>query len=59
VTILELADGVDDQLVLDAARTAGPVREFRRVTPTLTELFREAVSQPSSPATVTPSEVHA
>jgi ABC-2 type transport system ATP-binding protein len=61
VTVLELADDVDDQLVLDAARAAGPVREFRQVTPTLTELFREAVSQSSVPTTetVTPrQEVH-
>ena len=41
---LELS-GVDgDQLVLDAARAAGPVREFRPLEPTLTELFREVVT---------------
>lgn len=61
-TVLELADDVDDQMVLDAARAAGPVREFRQVTPTLAEMFRETVSQPStpSPGTVSPrQEVHA
>ncbi|RKS80101.1 ABC-2 type transport system ATP-binding protein [Motilibacter peucedani] len=42
--VLELADGVDDQAVLDTARAAGPVREFTPVTATLTELFREVVA---------------
>jgi ABC-2 type transport system ATP-binding protein len=41
---LELADGIDDQTVLDAARSAGAVREFRREVPTLTALFREVVA---------------
>lgn len=43
-TVLELDPDVDDQLVLDAARAAGPVREFRRRRPTLAELFRNVVS---------------
>ncbi|MEO6714118.1 MAG: ATP-binding cassette domain-containing protein [Mycobacteriales bacterium] len=41
--LLELAPGTDDQLVLDAARAAGRVRTFARVTPSLAELFREVV----------------
>lgn len=41
--ILELADGVDEQRVLDVARSAGDVIEFARVRRTLAELFREAV----------------
>jgi ABC-2 type transport system ATP-binding protein len=44
VVTLELADGVDEQRVLDVARAAGDVTEFMRVQPTLAELFREAVS---------------
>ena len=42
--LLTLADEVDDQVVLDAARRAGPVRPFGRERPTLAELFREAVN---------------
>ena len=41
--LLELADGVDDQAVLDAARAAGRVQEFAPVRPSLADLFREAV----------------
>lgn len=41
--VLELADGVDEQRVLDLARGAGDVTHFSRVQPSLTELFREAV----------------
>jgi ABC-2 type transport system ATP-binding protein len=47
--IVELSDDADDQLLLDTARAAGAVREFRRLTPTLAELFREAVSDPAAP----------
>ncbi|NKQ55236.1 ABC transporter ATP-binding protein [Amycolatopsis sp. K13G38] len=43
-TVLELDPGVDDQEVLRAALETGPVREFRRRRPTLTELFRNVVS---------------
>ena len=43
--LLELADGADDQLVLDAARRAGPVHTFAPVRPTLAELFREVVER--------------
>ncbi|NHC47663.1 ABC transporter ATP-binding protein, partial [Motilibacter aurantiacus] len=42
--VLELAADVDDQLVLDAARRAGRVREFRPLERTLVDLFREAVA---------------
>jgi ABC-2 type transport system ATP-binding protein len=41
--VLELDDAVDDQTVLDAARTAGPVRRFGPFEPSLTDLFREVV----------------
>ncbi|WP_409466092.1 ABC transporter ATP-binding protein [Amycolatopsis sp. GA6-003] len=44
VTELELADGADDQAVLRAALATGPVREFARRLPSLTELFRSVVS---------------
>jgi ABC-2 type transport system ATP-binding protein len=42
--ILELSDGIDEQRVLDLARSVGDVRHFSRVRPTLSELFREVVS---------------
>jgi ABC-2 type transport system ATP-binding protein len=42
--ILELADGVDEQRVLDLARAEGDVTHFSRVEPSLAELFREAVA---------------
>jgi len=42
--ILEISDGIDDQRVLDLARSVGDVRHFSRVRPTLSELFREVVS---------------
>ena len=51
--VLELADGVDDQEVLAAATRAGRVEHFSWRQPTLTELFREAVTgaeQQASPA---------
>jgi ABC-2 type transport system ATP-binding protein len=44
VVVLELADDVDEQRVLDLARAAGDVRHFSREQPTLAELFREAVA---------------
>jgi ABC-2 type transport system ATP-binding protein len=43
VAVLELADGVDPQRVLDVARAAGDVLAFTPVRPTLGELFREVV----------------
>ncbi len=44
-TVLELGAGADDQTVLQAALATGPVTEFSRVHPTLTELYREVVTQ--------------
>ena len=42
--ILELADDLDDQRVLDLARSVAEVRHFSLVRPSLSELFREVVS---------------
>jgi ABC-2 type transport system ATP-binding protein len=44
-TVLELAEGADDQAVLRAALATGPVTEFSRRRPSLTELYREVVTQ--------------
>ncbi|TKG68389.1 ABC transporter ATP-binding protein [Prauserella endophytica] len=44
-TVVELAPGTDDQDVLAAALATGPVREFTRHHPSLTELFRSAVTE--------------
>jgi ABC-2 type transport system ATP-binding protein len=44
-TLLEMEPGADDQSVLRAALDTGPVREFRRDTPSLSELFRHVVSE--------------
>jgi ABC-2 type transport system ATP-binding protein len=44
-TVLELSDGADDQTVLQAALATGPVTEFSRRRPSLTELYREVVTQ--------------
>jgi len=44
VTELELGDGADDQAVLKAALATGPVREFAREQPSLTDLFRSVVT---------------
>ncbi len=43
--LLELAPGVDDQAVLRAALATGPVREFARDVPSLSELFRHFVTE--------------
>ena len=42
--ILELSDGIDDQRVLDLARSIGDVRHFSAVRPSLAQLFREVVA---------------
>ena len=42
--LLELTEGVDDQVVLAAAMRTGRVEHFSWRRPTLTELFREAVA---------------
>ncbi|MEU4800915.1 ATP-binding cassette domain-containing protein [Actinosynnema sp. NPDC023587] len=44
-TVLELAPGADDQAVLHAALATGPVHEFTRRRPSLTELFRSVVTE--------------
>jgi ABC-2 type transport system ATP-binding protein len=44
VAVLELADGVDPQRVLDVARASGDVLGFGPVRPSLGELFREVVA---------------
>ena len=44
-TVLELLPGADDQAVLRAALATGPVHEFARRRPSLTELFRNVVSE--------------
>ncbi|RZQ63309.1 ABC transporter ATP-binding protein [Amycolatopsis suaedae] len=49
-TVVELAAGADDQAVLTAALATGPVTEFSRRTPSLTELFRTAVAEEKTPA---------
>ena len=41
--VIELDDAADDQVLLDAARTAGSVRRFAPVTPSLADLYREVV----------------
>jgi ABC-2 type transport system ATP-binding protein len=42
--LLQLEDGTDDQTVLRAALATGPVQEFRRDRPALTQLFRDVMS---------------
>ncbi|WP_020671387.1 ABC transporter ATP-binding protein [Amycolatopsis nigrescens] len=44
-TELELGEGADDQAVLRAALATGPVHEFARRLPSLTELFRNVVTE--------------
>ncbi|GEL18012.1 ABC transporter ATP-binding protein [Pseudonocardia asaccharolytica] len=43
-TRVELTDGASDQDVLRAALAAGPVHEFRRYQPPLTDLYRDVVT---------------
>ena len=43
-TRLALHDGADDQVILHAALETGPVHEFTRARPSLTDLFRHIVS---------------
>ncbi len=49
-TRVRLSAGTDDQFVLRAALAAGPVREFRRRRPPLTELYRDVVQAGPVPA---------
>ncbi|HEX5119485.1 MAG TPA: ATP-binding cassette domain-containing protein [Pseudonocardiaceae bacterium] len=44
-TVLELKPGADDQAILRAALATGPVHEFARRRPSLTELFRNVVNE--------------
>jgi ABC-2 type transport system ATP-binding protein len=48
-TRVRLEAGTDDQAVLRAALAAGPVREFRRWRPPLTELYRDVVQAGPAP----------
>ena len=43
--LFELDQGVDDQLLLQAALATGPVREFEPVEPSLGELFRTVIGE--------------
>lgn len=43
-TTLSVAPGTDDQAILSAALATGPVHEFARSTPSLTDLYREVVA---------------
>ena len=47
-TVVELAEDADDQPVLQAALTAGPVHQFGRQQTSLTDLFRHVVSAASA-----------
>ncbi len=47
-TVLELAEGADDQAVLAAAVRTGRVTHFAWREPTLVELFREVVAAPTA-----------
>lgn len=44
-TVVELDPGADDQAVLSAALATGPVHEFARHAPSLSELFRNVVTE--------------
>ena len=47
-TLLEPAEGVADQTILQTALRAGPVHEFRPAEPTLVELFRSFIDEGQS-----------
>lgn len=47
-TVVDLDPGADDQVVLRAALETGPVHEFSRQRPSLTELFRSVVTEESA-----------
>ena len=47
-TVLQVTSDVDDQVVLRAALETGPVHEFSRQRPSLTELFRNVVTEESA-----------
>jgi ABC-2 type transport system ATP-binding protein len=48
--LLSLSDGGDDQAVLQAALSAGPVREFAWQRPGLKDLFRAVVTETAHPS---------
>jgi ABC-2 type transport system ATP-binding protein len=48
-TVLEPKPGADDQAILRAALATGPVHEFTRRRPSLTELFRSVVTDHPGP----------
>ncbi|WP_372593675.1 ABC transporter ATP-binding protein [Actinotalea sp.] len=48
------ADTADDQAALGIALGVGPVHEFRRIRPSLTDLFRDVVSADEPPAAAPP-----
>ena len=48
--VLELDDGTDDQAVLRAAQSAGPVHRFAPVVPTLAERYRTVTTAPPDQA---------
>jgi ABC-2 type transport system ATP-binding protein len=50
-TVVELAPGVDDQSVLQAALAAGPVHQFGRLQASLSDLFRHVVSETTTEET--------
>ena len=58
-TRLRLGPGVDDQAVLRAAVAAGPVHEFRRFRPPLTELYRDVVGDTTTPPAPDPGRTGA
>jgi ABC-2 type transport system ATP-binding protein len=43
--LLQLAPGIDDQSILDAALRTGPVHEFRPAEASLTDVFRDAIRE--------------
>jgi ABC-2 type transport system ATP-binding protein len=55
-TELQLEPDADDQAVLAAALATGPVHEFARRRPSLTELFRHIVSSPAADDVATTNE---
>lgn len=55
-TVVALRDAdVDDQPVLAAALSTGPVREFRRRRASLTDLFRDVVAAPQAAPAADPA----
>jgi len=55
--LVELATPAGDQSLLQVALTTGPVREFRRDLPSLTELFRSVITEEPGMSVATPGRV--